>query len=251
MSTGHTQQGGVQIVASHAIRRLLGLLAWSLKAEVHGWEHVQAAWRTGRPLLFATWHGNILSVFLLRLHVQLPLLITMISRSKDGDLASEIGRRFGVLPVRGSSSRGGAQAVLAFRTTVRQEESRGRSVAGIHLLDGPRGPRHQTKPGVLMLARQNNALIIPFLSGATPCHYARSWDRHAIPLPFSRCSLRFGAPVDPGSEESGEAKSGANAKTELPAGHEAVTVESLNKILHQLAESDPIIAPTVAMDADT
>jgi lauroyl/myristoyl acyltransferase len=41
-------------------------IAWSLKVEIHGWPHVEAALATGRPLILATWHGNILSVFLLR-----------------------------------------------------------------------------------------------------------------------------------------------------------------------------------------
>lgn len=207
----------------------MGLLAWSLKAEVHGWEHVEAATQTGRPVLFATWHGNILSVFIMRLRVQLPLLITMISRSRDGDLATEVARRFGVLPIRGSSSRGGAEAVLAFRNEVRRQRELGRPVAGIHLLDGPRGPRHKSKPGVLMLARQNNALIVPVLTGSSPCRYAKSWDRHAIPLPFGRCSLRFAPAIDPGSGEEPE----------------AVAPETLDDALLRLAREDALIAPSV------
>jgi hypothetical protein len=225
---------------------VLGLFAWSLKVEVHGWEHIEAASRTGRPVLFVTWHGHILSVFMLRLHVQLPLLISMISRSRDGDLASEVSRRLGGLPVRGSSSRGGAQAVLAFRTQVRREKAAGRAVAALHLLDGPRGPRHQTKPGVLMMARQNNALIVPVLSGATPCRYARSWDRHAIPLPFSRCSLRFGEAIDAGGDDAEDILRGTAPGDRRGDGAGAsVTVETLDDCLKRLAEADPIIAPTL------
>lgn len=215
-----------EVVAAWAIRRALGLLAWSLKVDMRGWENVEAALGSGRPMLLATWHGNILSVFLMRLHIQLPLLITMISQSRDGDLATEVALRFGVLPVRGSSSRGGAEALIAFRKQARAQAALGRSVGGIHLIDGPRGPRLEAKPGVMLLARHTGALIVPLLTGAQPCYYARSWDRHALPLPFSRVSLRFGEPM--------EAKEGA-------------TTEALEERLRSMAEADPLIAPTLGL----
>jgi lysophospholipid acyltransferase (LPLAT)-like uncharacterized protein len=162
--------------------------------------------------------------------VRLPLLITMISRSRDGDLATEVARRFGVIPVRGSSSRGGAPAILQFRNAVREQQAAGAPVAAIHLLDGPRGPRHASKPGVVSLARHNDALIVPVLTGAQPCRYARSWDRHAIPLPFARCSLRFGEAIDPAASDEAEA---------------GMTPEELDRRLRELALEDPLIAPTL------
>lgn len=226
MKTAGRKQGGMgQVAAAWVIRRGLGALAWSLKVEVHGGEHVEAALAGGRPIVLATWHGNIISVFLMRLRIQIPLLITMISRSRDGDLATEVAKRFGVLPVRGSSSRGGAEAMIAYRNEARAQEALGRSVAGIHLIDGPRGPRHAAKPGVLLLARHTGAVIVPVLTGAHPCRYANSWDRHAIPLPFARMSLRFGEAIEPGE----------------------ATTELLEARLRGMAEADPLIEPSLGL----
>lgn len=223
--------------ASYLVRVVLGLVAWTQKVEVRGWSQVEEALKSGRLVLLATWHGNILSLFLIRQHIQLPLLTGMISRSRDGDFAAEAVRRFGMFPVRGSSSRGGTGAVLAFRKEIRNYRERGQTVAAVHLLDGPRGPRHKTKGGLLTLARQNEALIVPFLTGASPCRHARSWDRHLIPLPFARLKVRFGAPIDPCATEG----SGGEAEA-------AISTETIDERLRQLAEEDLEVAPGPALE---
>lgn len=226
MKLSAKRSGGFNRAVSYLLREVFRLFTWTLKVEVHGWEHIEAVQRSGRLLLLGTWHGHILSLFLVRTQIQLPYLTGMISRSSDGDIAAEAVQRFGMYPVRGSSSRGGAPAVLAFRKQIREHREQGRAVAAVHLLDGPRGPRHKTKPGLLSLARQNEALIVPFVTGAAPCRFAGSWDRHMIPLPFSRLSIRFGPPID--------------VLTETPAGE--VTPETIDARMDELAQGEPMLA---------
>lgn len=230
----------------HLARRVVGLFAWTLKVDVHGWDRVEAALASGRPLILATWHGNILSLAMVRLRIQLPLLVVMISRSRDGDLAAGAMRLFGILPVRGSSSRGGAQGVLQYRTRIRELEAQGTTGVGVHMLDGPRGPRHRSKPGIIALARHTDSLILPMLIGAAPRIRTRSWDRHAIPLPFGRLSFRFGEVIDPkkfpaapggipGSGEPGESAAAGAIGGQL-------TTEYLDQRLRELTLSDDLIA---------
>lgn len=231
-SPGRWLYSGLFFVA----KRLIGLVSWTLKVEVHGWDRVEAALASGRPLLLATWHETILTLAMVRLRIQLPLVIAMISRSRDGDLAAGAMRLFGVLPVRGSSSRGGAQGVLQYRTQVRDLEAKGMTAMGMHLLDGPRGPRHRTKPGVIALAKHTDSLILPMLIGAAPCIRTRSWDRHVIPLPFGRLSYHFGEVIDP---KRFPTRASGDAEGAEPG--EALTPEYLDKRLRELALRDQLL----------
>jgi hypothetical protein len=104
----------------------------------------------------------------------------MVSHSRDGERIARVVERLGWKPVRGSSSRGGARALLemvrALRTT---------TVAG-HLVDGPRGPRHEVKPGLVAMAQRSGAVLLPMTYFTKWKWSASSWDRMQIPLPFAR-----------------------------------------------------------------
>ena len=111
---------------------LIRVLYRSWRVRCEGFEAVDAELAAGRRVLLATWHGKLLTV--------LPHFgpryspHVMISQSRDGDRVSAVSARFGVVPVRGSSSRGGARALLQ---AVRVLE-KGHVVG--HIVDGPRGP---------------------------------------------------------------------------------------------------------------
>ena len=67
---------------------------------------VEARWRAGLPIIYAVWHGRLALMPWLYARRDLRVLI---SRSRDGEIVAALIRRFGFVPVRGSSSRGGAQ----------------------------------------------------------------------------------------------------------------------------------------------
>jgi len=146
---------------------------------------VAPLWAARAPLIYALWHGRLLL---------LPCLYgrrgahTLTSRSRDGELVSRWIRRFGLVPVRGSSSRGGADAVRLLTRAIRA----GREVVVVP--DGPRGPREVLKPGVIALARLSGAPIVPVAVGASREWRLHSWDEFRIPRPFARCVVRFGEP---------------------------------------------------------
>jgi lysophospholipid acyltransferase (LPLAT)-like uncharacterized protein len=62
-------------------------------------------------------------------------------------------------------------------------------------LDGPRGPRYEVQPGVILLARKSGVPIIPVSLNAPHRWQLRSWDQTQFAKPFSRVELRFGAPI--------------------------------------------------------
>ena len=154
-------------------------------------------WAARAPLIYATWHGRLLLLPYLYGHRGAHVLT---SRSRDGELVTRWIRRFGLDPVRGSSSRGGADALRVLARALRA----GREVVVVP--DGPRGPREVLKPGVIALARLSGTPIVPMAVGASREWRLRSWDEFQIPRPFARCVVRFGEPihVSRAADRSGE-----------------------------------------------
>jgi lysophospholipid acyltransferase (LPLAT)-like uncharacterized protein len=158
---------------------------------------VAALWAARRPVIYVVWHGRLLLLPYLYGHRGCRVLA---SRSRDGELVARWARRFGLEPVRGSSSRGGSDALRALARALRA----GGEVVVVP--DGPRGPREVLKPGVIALARLTGAPIVPMAVGASREWRVRSWDEFRIPRPFARCVMRFGEPihVSPAADRTGE-----------------------------------------------
>jgi len=164
----------------------LRLLHAGLRLETLGEEHPRAFWNRAEPILIACWHDELL---LTVCGYKGPGARMLISASKDGELLSRTFARFGQEAVRGSSSRGGKAALKAMIELCR---------SGFDLAitpDGPRGPRHEVKDGVLQLARVSGRPIIPMAFACSRGHRFASWDRFLFPYPFCRALFRFGEPV--------------------------------------------------------
>jgi len=164
-----------------------GVRMLALTLRVHREEAmVTSLWREGTPMIYAAWHGRILLLPYLygwrRAHV-------LASRSNDGELVSRFVRSFGLETVRGSSSRGGVEALRLLA------HSLGQGHDAVVVPDGPRGPRETVKPGLIALARLSGAPIVPVALGASRAWRLRSWDEFRIPKPFARCVVRFGEPI--------------------------------------------------------
>jgi lysophospholipid acyltransferase (LPLAT)-like uncharacterized protein len=116
-------------------------------------------------------------------------MAALISASKDGALLAELLGRFGVVPVRGSSSRRGGQALIELVTWSR----RGYDITVTP--DGPRGPCYVAQEGVLVLAQLTGAPVLPVSCRLGWKIRVNSWDRFQIPLPFSRCEISIEPPI--------------------------------------------------------
>ena len=138
-----------------------------------------------------SWHRH--AIFLFYFFRTLGPRGVMISRSRDGELTARIAEHFGYTPVRGSSSRGGAQALSAMVDYL--SESGEKRLCGT-AVDGPRGPARKMKPGMAVLARRSGSWFVPVAcSGTRVITFARAWDKTIIPKPFSRVVIDFGRPV--------------------------------------------------------
>lgn len=141
------------------------------------------------PFLLALWHNELVALTGMGLRVGLPMA-TVVSQSKDGEIIARMLERIGHSTVRGSSSRGGVRALLGVKKLM-QNENR----VGVLTIDGPRGPRHEPKDGVIFLAHRAKAKILPLRAfPATKYVFEKSWDRFELPAPFTKCRLELGTP---------------------------------------------------------
>ena len=127
-------------------------------------------------------------------------IVTMASASKDGEIVSQVLERCGFIPVRGSSSHGGAAALKAMVAYINTHTG---VLAGM-AVDGPRGPARKVKSGTLVMARMTGAPIYMLRAWAKPKFLLKNWDRTMLPLPFSRlvfiCSDPIHVPIDADDE---------------------------------------------------
>jgi lysophospholipid acyltransferase (LPLAT)-like uncharacterized protein len=177
---------------------LIGTLCRSLTWTVEGAEHYDAVIAAGQQPIMAFWHGRILPA---TYHFRNRNIVVITSQNFDGEWIAGIIRRFGYGTARGSTSRGGARALVQMR----RDLASGRPVA--FTVDGPRGPARVAQPGAAFLSGATGQPILPFHIEIDRCWTARSWDRTCVPKPFSRAAVVLGEPirVDGTSDEAVEA----------------------------------------------
>ncbi len=149
--------------------------------------------------VFAFWHRSMIACAHRFRNLKIAILI---SPSFDGELIARTLKLLGFLPVRGSSSRGGAAGLLGLQ----QAYADGHCCA--ITADGPRGPVFVAKPGAALLANsvgQRPAASQPagawvgcFHNQPERAWQLRSWDRFLIPKPFSRVVFTWPAHVPAG-----------------------------------------------------
>jgi len=174
--------GAISALGAPVIRALAATWRW----HVEGYAHYESIVASGRQPIMAFWHGRILpaTVFFKNRGI-----VVITSQNFDGEWIAGIIRRFGYGTARGSSSRGGARALVQLR----RDLAAGRP-AGF-TLDGPRGPARVAQPGAVFLAGATGYPILPFHFEASRFWEMNSWDHTQVPKPFSRVALAIGAPL--------------------------------------------------------
>ena len=197
--------------------KLLWLVGRSLRVRHEGEGPLIERLAAGRPAIVYGLHGHLL-VGACDLGRYRPYV--MISQSRDGERIARTVEHVGFRPVRGSSSRGGMRALLQ---TVRLLRG---PVVCCHLVDGPRGPRGEVKPGLILMAQRSGAVLIPVLYATRHKWLAGSWDRMQVPMPFGRVVARFLAPRDVPRELTPEAAEALRLEIERDLAREETRLEA-------------------------
>ena len=160
--------------------------AWTLRLKIENENEWMDYLKNGGTVLICVWHQQFFSgIRHFRNYKKFNPSI-MISRSKDGEIVAGIAKRAGWNPVRGSSSRGGKEALKNMIANLKKTK------LAAHIVDGPLGPLGKVKAGAIRLAHAADAAIVPVCVYAEKGWHFNSWDKFLLPKPFSRVSLRFG-----------------------------------------------------------
>ena len=141
----------------------------------------------GKNFIYAFWHGRQFLLF--HSHRNSGVVINA-SESRDGEIQAGILKRFGFAVVRGSSKRKGERALLGLIDGLRK----GKNIAVA--VDGPRGPLHEAKQGVLYVAGKLNKPIVPVITSAKRYWILEKvWDKYLLPVPFTTGVVIYGEPI--------------------------------------------------------
>ncbi len=170
----------------------IGLLSVKLISRTYRYRLVDTRYEkqildTHGTVIYASWHQRFfpgITFFSSRK----PIAI-MISQSHDGEMIAKVVDMQGWQAVRGSSSRGGRQALQKLRSLTRKGYRIG------HIVDGPQGPFGVIKPGLITIAQFSGAPILPTIASSQRHWTFSSWDRFMVPKPFSKIIIRFAPPI--------------------------------------------------------
>ncbi len=173
--------------ASYILYFFYRFLFWTWRIEIRESEEVKKLIASDSIFVVAHWHGEELGI----LHLLKPYRVAcMVSQSFDGELIARMISHLGSRAVRGSSSRGAVQALKGILRLAK--EGWRPSVA----VDGPRGPRHQVKRGVVEIAKILKVPIVPINMACSHSFiFKKSWNKSELPLPFSRIVIYWGIPL--------------------------------------------------------
>lgn len=161
-------------------------LGWTTKIYWFKSEEALKFDREGQNYIFGVWHNQ--QLFLLYPY-RGQKICALISLSDDGEYIARCLPHFGMKAVRGSTTRGGARALIKLKNIAE---------AGYHPMltpDGPRGPIYKVQHGILFLALKTGLPIIPVGTALSHKIKVGSWDKMRVPLPFDKTALTYGKAV--------------------------------------------------------
>jgi hypothetical protein len=162
-------------------------LTWDM--QLHDPDDVHGGVRNGaRPVVATFWHRHIIPMCVTFRHTR---VCVAVSQSSDGEYIAQTLRRFGLQPVRGSSSRG------AVRVLRRLVQMAGQNWTPALTPDGPRGPLYSVQPGFVLVARRCGLPVRPVGVAVEPAWELSSWDRFVVPKPTARIRVVIADPLYP------------------------------------------------------
>lgn len=166
------------------------LVFWTCKIKIHGLEEFKKNAQINKPILIL-WHNDLaLAPLILSRYASEFIYAAFVSKSRDGELISAVVESFSIGRTIRVPHNNRHQAL---KEVIRRLEDNKEII--VITPDGPRGPRHEVKPGVAMAALQTSAFVVPLKWSANRFWSLKTWDKLKIPKPFSTIHVTFESPV--------------------------------------------------------
>lgn len=141
--------------------------------------------------LLSVWHQNLFAGILAQRHTP---HVVIVSRSKDAEILARIMIRMGHTPFRGSSKKGNVEKG-GKEAKSDMIEVLATGLPGAITVDGPKGPAHMVKPGIVDMASKAGIPLVPYHAKAKSQWVFNSWDKFRLPKPFSKIIVSYGKPI--------------------------------------------------------
>lgn len=189
------------VLLAYVAKYLIRLILFTCRFEVRGLESYEKALKSA-PCIIMLWH-NRLGIMSEILYKFTPhyFYAAFISSSRDGEPLAKLANSYKM----GRAIRVPHNAKhQALKNVIYDLRYKNETI--IMTPDGPKGPRYEVKPGIVMAAKEAQATIIPFSWIATRFWQFKTWDKLLLPKPFSKILVHFGEPIllkneDKASEE--------------------------------------------------
>ena len=160
---------------------------------VEGWQNMDAAQTSGRPVLWSLWHEQMRTfvVFADRF-LQRDDFVAVVVGDDRGDTLSRYGSHFGSRPHKVDMKGNPVAAGRAVLHIVKALQGGRQSMIAP---DGPDGPAYVPKPGVTFLARKAEAAVLPIGLCSRQAYRLKRWDRYMVPVPFGKLHVTIGEPI--------------------------------------------------------
>jgi lysophospholipid acyltransferase (LPLAT)-like uncharacterized protein len=181
-------------VGGNALYLAARMTSASGRFQLNGESHLQAAQASGKPIIFAAWHGmTMMLVGLFRNRLDFSSIVLILPDDWRGKTLVIFAEKLGAQPfpmnLEGEASMATARKLTQLVKLVK---------AGCYCYltpDGPFGPAYVMKPGLTYIAQKADAIILPIGAYARNSYQLNRWDRYTIPYPFSRIAVEIGTPI--------------------------------------------------------
>lgn len=165
------------LVLKNTVYFLINIISKTWRVKFHNFPQ--------KPSIVVFWHENMLPLWKLFSNLN---AYAVVSQSPDGELLSNLLSKWGYKLIRGSSSKGGKEALNKMIDVLHTSYV-------LITPDGPRGPRNIMKPGAVIASlRSGSPLYISKVTFSLSYCFKQSWDNFKFPLPFSKINMEFLGP---------------------------------------------------------
>lgn len=176
----------LRFLGNHLLSYLVTVLCKTLRIEIKNDDAVKELNKNDKNFVLAFWHGTMLIPWFIHRDNNFA---GIVSQSKDGQLLVNILEKWNYEIARGSSHKGGKEALQQLIDFANE----GYSVAITP--DGPTGPRKEMKAGAVITAQRCSVPLVLLAVKYEKKRKLNSWDKFEIPKFFSRVKAVYSDPI--------------------------------------------------------